>query len=208
MPCVIFYSRVSKKLPLPATTLSVAGEESISTRQANQDALYRDAVDQFGPALERLARAYEADPEKRRDLSQDIHFQLWRSFQNYNSRCSLRTWVYRVAHHVAVSHIIRERRTFSNLVSIEELEVLPDKADAQSAANRRMDLNRLSALIQRLKPLDRQVIVSYLEDMDAASTGEITGLSPANVAMRIHRIKRILPRRFHQRRHEGGNDAG
>jgi len=70
-----------------------------------------------------------------------------------------------------------------------------------------MDLNRLSALIQRLKPLDRQVILSYLEGMDAAWTGEITGLSPANVAMRIHRIKNILAKQFHQRRHEGGDDA-
>jgi RNA polymerase sigma-70 factor (ECF subfamily) len=43
--------------------------------------------------------------------------------------------------------------------------------------------------------------------MDAASTAEITGLSPANVAMRIHRIKNILAKRFQQRRHEGGNDA-
>ena len=185
----------------------MGGKESILAGQTNQDGLYGEALEQFGPALERLARAYEADPEKRRDLSQEIHFQLWRSFQNYKSRCSLRTWVYRVAHHVAVSHIIRERRTFSNLVSLEELEVLPDRAEAHSAANRRLDLNRLSALIQRLKPLDRQVIVSYLEDMDAASTGEITGLSPANVAMRIHRIKNILAKRFHQRRPEGGNDA-
>ena len=87
--------------------------------QTNQNGLYGDAVDQFGPALERLARAYEADSEKRRDLSQDIHFQLWRSFQRYDSRCSLRTWVYRVAHHVAVSHVIRERRTFSNLVGLD-----------------------------------------------------------------------------------------
>ena len=185
----------------------MGGKESILAGQTNQDGLYGQALDQFGPALERLARAYEADSEKRRDLSQDIHFQLWRSFQNYHARCSLRTWVYRVAHHVAVSHIIRERRTFSNLVSLEELELLPDKADAQSAANRRMDLNRLSALIQRLKPLDRQVIVSYLEDMDAASTGEITGLSPANVAMRIHRIKNILAKQFHQPLHEGENHA-
>ena len=112
-----------------------------------------------------------------------------------------------MAHHVAVAHIIRERRTFSNLVSLEELEVLPDKDGCAVAANRRMDLDRLSASIQRLKPLDRQVIVSYLEDMDAVSTGEITGLSPANVAMKIHRIKNILAKRFHQQRHEGGNDA-
>ena len=65
-------------------------------------------------------------------------------------------------------------------------------------------MERLSILIQRLKPLDRQVIISYLEDMDAASIGEITGLSPANVAMRIHRIKNILARQFR----EGGSSHG
>jgi RNA polymerase sigma-70 factor, ECF subfamily len=164
-------------------------------------------VEQFGSSLERLARAYEADPEKRRDLSQDIHFQLWRSFQRYDGRCSPRTWIYRIAHHVAASHVIRERRIFSALVSLEELELLPDKAEGSSATDRRLNLDRLSALIQRLKPLDRQVIVSYLDDMDAASIGEITGLSPANVAMKIHRIKNILTRRFHEGGHEGGNDA-
>ena len=186
----------------------MGGTESITAGQTDQDALYREAADHFGPALERLARAYEADSEKRRDLSQDIHFQLWRSFQRYDSGCSLRTWVYRVAHHVAVSHVIRERRNFSTLVGLEELEATPDKANAQAAANRRMDLNRLSALIQRLKPLDRQVIVSYLEDMDAASIGEITGLSSANVAMKIHRIKKILAKQFHENQPEGGIDAG
>jgi RNA polymerase sigma-70 factor (ECF subfamily) len=182
--------------------------ESISTGQGTQDDLYRDAVDQFGSSLERLASAYEADPEKRRDLSQDIHFQLWRSFQRYDARCSLRTWIYRVAHHVAASHVMRERRIFSTLVSLEELEKLPDKDQGQFAANQRIalanDLDRLSALIQRLKPLDRQVIVSYLEDMDAASIAEVTGLSAGNVAMRIHRIKNVLAKRFH----EGGSHAG
>jgi RNA polymerase sigma-70 factor (ECF subfamily) len=177
------------------------------TRHAGQDDPYSDAVDQFGPSLERLARAYEADPEKRRDLSQDIHFQLWRSFQRYDRRCSLRTWTYRIAHHVAASHVIRERRTFSALVGLDDLEKLPDKSEGSSGAERRLNLDRLSALIQRLKPLDRQVIVCYLEDMDAASIGEITGLSPANVAMRIHRIKDILAKRFHEGGNQGENNA-
>jgi RNA polymerase sigma-70 factor, ECF subfamily len=89
-------------------------------------------------------------------------------------------------------------------VSLEELEALPDKRPNEFATDQRRNLERLSALIRQLKPLDRQVIVSYLEDMDAASIGEITGLSPGSVAMRIHRIKNILARRFR----EGGGDAG
>ena len=184
--------------------MNVGGLESISTIRPSQDELYQDAVGKYGSSLERLANAYEADPDKRRDLSQDIHFQLWRSFRGYDARCSLRTWTYRVAHHVAASHVMRQRRIFSTLVSLEELETLPDKDQPHLAAEQRINLGRLSILIQRLKPLDRQVIISWLEDMDAASIGEITGLSPANVAMRIHRIKNILTRRFSQ----GGDYAG
>ena len=165
------------------------------------DRRYSDAADKYGSALERLARAYESDADKRRDLVQEIHFQLWRSFQRFDARCSIKTWVYRVAHNVAASHVIRERRTFTHLVSLEELERLPDKASF--AADHRMNLERLSALIQKLKPLDRQVIVSYLEDVDATTIGEITGLSPASVAMRVHRIKNILARWFHE-----GDDHG
>ena len=182
----------------------MGGTESISTGGTSQDHLYRDAADKYGSALERLARAYEADPEKRRDLIQEIHFQLWRSFQQFDARCSTRTWIYRVAHHVAASHVLRERRTFFTLVSLEELEAHPDKDQGQLAADQRVNLERLSVLIQQLKPLDRQVIISYLEGLDAVSIGEITGLSPANVAMRVHRIKNILARRFR----EGGKYAG
>jgi RNA polymerase sigma-70 factor, ECF subfamily len=189
------------------TSWDMGGQESISTGQKGQDHLYRRAAEEFGPSLQRLARAYEADPEKRRDLIQDIHFQLWRSFQRYDGRCSFRTWIYRVAHHVAASHVIRERRIFSALVSLEQLEMLPDKAGRLSDADRRLNLDRLSAIIQRLKPLDRQVIISYLEDLDAVSIGEITGLSPATVAMRIHRIKNILAKWFHEKEPEGENDA-
>ncbi|OJV40965.1 MAG: RNA polymerase subunit sigma-24 [Acidobacteriales bacterium 59-55] len=172
------------------------------TDTKSQDDLYEEAVEQFGSSVERLTRAYEADPERRRDLSQDIHFQLWRSFQRYDARCSLRTWVYRVAHNVAASHVLRERRVLSNLVSLEELELIPDKQQGQFAADQQRNLEQLSLLIQRLKPLDRQVIISYLEGLDAVSTGKITGLSPANVAMKINRIKAIL-RRFY----EGGHHA-
>jgi len=169
------------------------------TGERSQDALYADAASEHGAAIARVARGYEMDSEKRRDLNQEIHFQLWRSFASFDARCSLRTWVYRVAHHVAASHVLRESRKLSTLLSLEELEKLPDTdpTDIEADTDRRRNLDRLERLIQQLKPLDRQVIISYLEDMDAASIAETTGLSPASVAMRIHRVKNILARRFH-----------
>jgi RNA polymerase sigma-70 factor, ECF subfamily len=169
-----------------------------------QDGLYHEAAETYGPALERLAGAYEADPEARRDLLQDIHIGLWRSFAGFNGRCSLRTWVYRVAHNIGASHVIRQRRAkAARLVGLEELESMPDSSATALEVHRHDDLERLLGLIQRLRPLERQVILSYLEGLDAVAIAEISGISPANVATRIHRIKRILARWFQ----EGGPDA-
>jgi RNA polymerase sigma-70 factor (ECF subfamily) len=161
-----------------------------------QDDRYREAAAAYGAALERLARAYEADPEHRRDLLQEIHLALWRSFAGWDARCSLRTWVYRVAHNAATSHVIKQRRTNSYLLlSLEELDQVPDPSAPD--ADHQQALGRLLTLVHGLKPLDRQVILSYLEGMDAAAIGEITGLAAGNVATKIHRIKSILTRAFH-----------
>jgi RNA polymerase sigma-70 factor, ECF subfamily len=174
-----------------------ARARTIPAGDVNQDSLYEQAADTYGSSLDRLARAYEFDAEGRRDLLQEIHFQLWRSFAHFDGRCSLRTWVYRVAHNVATGHMIRQRRIRDSLVSIETIEAMPDSNDqAELAVTQAEALDRLSMLIQRLKPLDRQIIVSYLEGMDASSISELTGLSPANIAMKVHRIKNILKRRF------------
>jgi RNA polymerase sigma-70 factor (ECF subfamily) len=68
-----------------------------------QDDLYEQVTTQFGAALDRLARSYEADPDKRRDLLQEIHFAVWRSLATFGGQCSLRTWVYRVAHNAMMN---------------------------------------------------------------------------------------------------------
>jgi RNA polymerase sigma-70 factor, ECF subfamily len=164
---------------------------------ASREDLYEEAVRTHGPALDRLARAYEADPEARRDLLQEIHLGLWRSLESFGARCSLRTWIYRVAHNVASSHVDAGRRAKARqLVSVEDVDLADDSVDAATFADRRMALGRLMELIREFKPLDRQLILLFLEGVDANGIAEVTGLSPGNVATKIHRIKNVLINRF------------
>ena len=156
--------------------------------------LYEEARAACGVALQRLARGYEADPDRRRDLLQEIHIELWRSLRLYDGRCGMRTWVYRVAHNVGASHILRSRRASSRLVDLDALETEPGFVDGQAQANRQYSVARLLDRVYRLKPLDRQIILLYLEGETAASIAEVTGLSAANVATKIHRIKSVLNR--------------
>jgi RNA polymerase sigma-70 factor (ECF subfamily) len=168
--------------------------------RTGQDERYRGAAAEYGPALERLARAVEADAAERRDLLQEIHFAVWRSLAGFDGRCSMRTWVYRVAHNAAASHVMRRRRAPKGM-SIEELVLADDGASPEEIVSENQALERLMAMIRALKAPDAQVMLLYLEDLDAAAIGEITGMSSGAVATKIHRIKALLAKRF-----KGGRD--
>lgn len=171
-----------------------------TTRSSGQDETYREASAAYGAALSRLARAYEAEPEKRRDLLQEIHIALWKSLDRFNGSCSLRTWVLRIAHNVAASDVLRERRRNRvRAVGLEEMDDVPGAADSLQAVAEHQALAQLTDLIRQLLPVDRQVILSYLEGMDARAISELTGLSAPNVATKVHRIKEVLCKRFQAR---------
>ena len=159
---------------------------------------YEEATAAHGAALERLARAYEADPDRRRDLLQEIHIALWRSLAGFDGRCSLRTWVYRVAHNTATSQVIRRRTNAPTLVGLDQVEAMPADDNGHLEADQHRAMQQILTLVRALAPLDRQVILLYLEGMDAAAIGDVTGLSSGNVATKVHRIKKILGQRFHQ----------
>jgi RNA polymerase sigma-70 factor (ECF subfamily) len=174
--------------------------------EAVGDEPYARTVAMFGAALERLSRAYEADADLRLDLLQEIHFALWRSFAQFDGRCSERTWVYRVAHNVAASHVLKRRRSRSqSLATLDEIAAQADpmQASPEAEAGDRQALGRLMALVQALAPPDRQIVILYLEGLEAAAIGEVCGLTPGAVATKIHRLKAVLARRFEQ----GGHDA-
>jgi RNA polymerase sigma-70 factor (ECF subfamily) len=169
----------------------------MDARRSSQDELYASAAAEFGAALGRLARAYERDADRQRDLLQDVHFALWRSFERYEGRASLRTFVYRVAHNTAASHVLRDRRArTAKWVDLEEAVNAPDPSAGHDGLEASDLLARLMTLIHQLKPPDRQVMLLYLDGLDAKETGEITGLSSGAVAVKIHRIKAMLAQRF------------
>lgn len=178
------------------------GETSISAVPAvsshaepMQDAerLFARALTEFGPAISRIARANEARAHLRADLQQEIYLELWRSLAIFDGRCSLGTWVYRIALNIAARHVTRQHRLARReLQTLEEITEPVDPRDATSELDdvRRLDL--LNKLIAKLKPIDRQIVLLYLDDLDLAQISEVTGLSTNHVGVKIHRAKQLL----------------
>jgi RNA polymerase sigma factor (sigma-70 family) len=57
--------------------------------------------------LRRICRVYASDDEARKDLHQEILFQLWRSLPSFAGASSPHTWLYRVALNTALAHARR-----------------------------------------------------------------------------------------------------
>lgn len=164
---------------------------------AEQERLFQQVMQEFGPALARFALGYEFDPDNRRDLLQEIHISVWRSLAIFDGRCSMRTWIYRIAHNTAVKYLLRQkRRQFSSLKNLEEIDEPADPRNLQEDIHRELALQRLATLIGQLKPLDQQIILLYVDGVEAESIAEITGLSRGSVGVKIHRIKHLLSKMF------------
>ena len=162
-----------------------------------QDRLYAEPPPAQAPATAGLARGVETDADRARDLEQDIHLALWRSLALFDERCALGTWTFRVAHNAAATHIGRGART-APLVSLDDAGALSAPDNPESAMGEAQLLNRIRELVATLKHSDRSVMLLYLEGLEATAIGEIAGLSSANVAVKVHRIKAMLARHFAQ----------
>ena len=146
--------------------------------------------------MQRLARGYEIDPELRRDLLQEMHVELWRSLVLFDRRCALRTWVYRVANNVGATHIIQRRRVAARLVDLDSRDAEKISANDGKQPESQQSASQLLEMIHRLKPMDRQIMLLYLEGETAGAIAEVSGLSASNVATKIHRIKTLLKQRY------------
>lgn len=165
--------------------------------EAEQDRAFAEAIDRFGPALARMARGYEADPDLRRDLEQDVQVALWQSFAHFDGRCALSTWVWRVAHNRATSHMLaHRRRNAPGWASLDDIEIADAAPSPFDDAESGQAMTLILSIVERLDPPDRQILLLYLEGVTGAEIAAVTGVSPDVAAARIHRFKTMLTRRF------------
>jgi RNA polymerase sigma-70 factor (ECF subfamily) len=183
------------------TALSEADAQAEPIQDSER--LFARALAEFGPAISRIARANEARAHLRADLQQEIYLELWRSLTIFDGRCSLGTWVYRIALNIAARHVSRQKRiALRELQTLEELSEPVDPHDATTELDGANEFDLLHRLIGKLKPIDRQVVLLYLDDLDLGQISEVTGLSANHVAVKIHRAKQLLSQLFRGLGHE------
>jgi RNA polymerase sigma-70 factor (ECF subfamily) len=147
--------------------------------------IHRDHLGLVG----RTVQAFAPEPGDREDLFQEILIALWQALPQFNDQARLSTYVYRVALNCALNWKRSRRRYreklghYSNLIPAFEVTAAPAVAER---------LRWLYARIHELSPVDRSLILLFLDRLSYGEIAEITGLSESNVGVRLHRIKQHL----------------
>ena len=71
---------------------------------------FEDIAKLHAPLIRRIARSYESNTARADELVQDIHLALWQALPRFRGEASVRTFVARIAHNRAISHVAREAR--------------------------------------------------------------------------------------------------
>ena len=169
------------------TSVSFQAPPIVDTRHARFEAL----LQAHRGVVFKVARTYCLNPDDRDDLAQDITAQLWRAFDRYDGQRPFSTWMYRIALNVAISQVRTRSLRERHHVPLDESHDVADTHDSLEADAR---LRVLEGFLATLGPLDRALLLLYLEEHGHREIGEVLGLSETNVATKIGRLKQRLRR--------------
>jgi RNA polymerase sigma-70 factor (ECF subfamily) len=167
----------------------------MSTAIATAEALRQ----QFAELLERhrrlvfkVAGTYARGAADRQDLAQEIAAQLWRAYPSYDPAKSFSTWLYRIALNVGISHLRRDGRWRRHTVPFDA--ELHERAAPHQDADPDEPTSLLSEFMATLDPLNRALLLLYLEERSCREMAEVLGISETNVSTKINRLKERVRR--------------
>jgi RNA polymerase sigma-70 factor (ECF subfamily) len=170
-----------------------AATTTTAARQAFGDLLQRHR----GIVL-KVAGSYAADPEDRADLAQDIAAQLWRAWPSYAPDRPVTTWMYRIALNVAISHLrgrsLRDRHhvPFDETLHASAAHGATIEDDHEAGQQLRL----LERVIAALPPLDRALMLLYLDERSQREIADVLGISESNVSTKLSRLKQRIRDEF------------
>ena len=129
---------------------------------------------------------FSNDPDEVADLFQETLINLWRGSGTFRGDSALSSWIWKVALNTCISFDRKKKRGPQTGPLSMDIDLFED----QDADTRQIGL--LRSRISKLGPFDRALVLLWLENLSYEEIGQIVGISPKNVSVRLVRIKEQL----------------
>jgi RNA polymerase sigma factor (sigma-70 family) len=151
------------------------------------DNFIREVNQNLGIAHKVVRIYFINDQDDREDVLQEMMYQLWKSYPHFDGRSKFSTWMYSVCLNTALTYKRKLKKEQSESLSLSHEEIVDPVSSNQDES-----VDQLFNAISSLSPLNKAIILLYLDELSYDEIATITGLSKSNVSVRLVRIKREL----------------
>lgn len=147
-------------------------------------------VAEHGPAIGRVAAAFERDAALREDLTQDILLAIWQALPKFRGDAPLQHFVLRIAHNRAASHALKASRAPRSAELDARMPAATPNLETQAMQSE--SAQRLLAAVQQLPVDDRQLVTLALEGLPYKDIAALLDLTVNHVGVKLNRARKRL----------------
>lgn len=146
---------------------------------------FAEMVKAYKSTIYAVCYMFSQDEDEVADLFQEVLIRVWRGIPSFNAQSEVKTWIYRIALNTCISIDTKKKRKPETRLTMDiNLFADDDKETEQICI--------LHKRISRLLPLDRAIVLLWLENISYDEIGAIIGISAKNVSVRLARIREQL----------------
>ena len=164
-----------------------------------QQQRFTDWLKEHGRIIDHVVNGFAAGAD-REDLRQEVLLAVWKSIPSFRGQAKASTYLYRVCHNAALLWS-RTERNYRQRVERFGNES-PTEAAITGDSGTDEQLAELYAAIRALKPLDRSLILLFLDGLSYREMAGVLGLTESNVGVKLNRIKNQLTQTLKGKCHE------
>ncbi len=147
--------------------------------------LFETILSQYGPMVSKVCYMYGTDEDQRKDLYQECMANVWQGLRSFRGDSKLSTWLYRACINTCITAY--RRNAVRATVPLDSAP--PIAADDNSRSD---DLKEMYRLLSQLSPVERALIMMWLDEKSYDEISDVTGMPRNTVASRLRRIKAKL----------------
>lgn len=149
---------------------------------------FLDLMQKHKGILYKISRMYFDHLNDQEDLIQEMTYQLWKSYQNFNGNSQFSTWMYRVCLNTALTFFKKEDKKQDKY----ELQENYDRIDDDNSAHKEEQLKYFYDAVQELNKVEKALIFLFLEGMSHKEIADNLGISEVNARVKLNRTKEKL----------------
>ncbi|KPE52671.1 RNA polymerase sigma factor [Chryseobacterium indologenes] len=150
---------------------------------------FLEKIEKHKGVIFKISKMYMDNQDDQNDLYQEIIYQAWKSYSDFQRRSDFSTWLYRTALNTAIVFLRSEKkRSFIQNQRVENIAIQQEPYNDTDDRNMKL----MYEAIQQLSPIDKALIFYFLQDFPGKEIARQLGITEVNARVKMNRAKTKL----------------